>query len=307
MTRLTLLGTGGGRFVTVTQERATGGVYLEDGVSLHIDPGPGSLRMMRRARLDPMRTDGILVSHCHPDHYTDAEVMVKAMTQGRYGKPGFLAASCSVLEGEGDIGPAISRYHKGSVEEVHALRPGDVVELGHVRILATPAEHGDPTTVGFRITTSNGDVGYVPDTGLAPEVVEANRGVRVLIVPLTRPLRARIEHHLCTEDAAELIEGAQPELAVINHMGLKMLREDPEMQAEWIYKKSGIRTVVGQDLMRIRLTDRIAIKGPGEGRSRGRRGRRGRHKGPGKGPGRGPGKGPDGKGGEGDRVSQDQS
>jgi ribonuclease BN (tRNA processing enzyme) len=147
-----------------------------------------------------------------------------------------------------------------------------------VRILATPAEHGDPTTVGFRITTSNGDVGYVPDTGLAPEVIEANRGVRVLIVPLTRPLRARIDHHLCTEDAAELIEATEPEMAVLNHMGLKMLREDPEMQAEWIFKKSGVRTVVGQDLMRIRLTDRITVKGPGEGRSRGRRGRRGRRR-----------------------------
>ncbi len=105
----------------------------------------------------------------------------------------------------------------------------------------------------------------------------------MLIVPLTRPLRARIDHHLCTEDAADLIEGAEPELAVLNHMGLKLLREDPEMQAEWIFKKSGVRTVVGQDLMRIRLTDRLTIKGPGEGRSRGRRGRRrGRRRGPGR-------------------------
>jgi phosphoribosyl 1,2-cyclic phosphodiesterase len=273
MTRLTLLGTGGGRFVTVTQERATGGVYLEDGVSLHIDPGPGSLRMMRRARLDPMRTDAILVSHCHTDHYTDAEVLVKAMTQGNHQKPGFLAGSKSVLEGAHELGPAISEYHKSSVANIHVLSPGDSVEVGHVKVLATPAEHSDPTTIGFRLTTSNGDVGYVPDTGLSDEVIEANKGVRVLIVPLTRPLRARIDHHLCTEDAADLIEGVGPELAVLNHLGLKLLREDPEMQAEWIYKKSGFKTVVGQDLMRIRLADRIHVKGPGEGRSRGRRGR----------------------------------
>ena len=284
MTRLTLLGTGGGRFVTVTQERATGGIYLEDGVSLHIDPGPGSLRMMRRARLDPMRTDGILVSHCHTDHYTDAEVLVKAITQGQHEKPGFLAASRSVLEGAGDLGPAISAFHKDSVTEVHVLTPGDRVEIGHVQVLATPADHSDPTTVGFRLATSNGEVGYVPDTGLTDEVIEANRGVRVLVVPLTRPLRARIDHHLCTEDAAELVKGVRPELAVLNHMGLKLLREDPEMQAEWIFKKSGVRTLVGQDLMRIRLTDRLTVKGPGEGRSRGRRGRRrGRRGGPGKG------------------------
>jgi phosphoribosyl 1,2-cyclic phosphodiesterase len=274
MTRLTLLGTGGGRFATVTQERATGGVYLEDGVSLHIDPGPGSLVMMKRARLDPMRTDGILVSHCHPDHYTDAEVLLEAMTNGTHVQRGFLAGSVSVLEGNGTIGPAVSDYHKAAVDDVHVLKAGDATDIGHVKITATPAYHSDPTTVGFRITTSNGDIGYVPDTTLHDDVIEANRGVRLLIVPLTRPLRARIDHHLCTEDAAELVRGVGPELAVINHMGLKLLREDPEMQAEWISKKSGIGTVVGLDLMRIRLTDRISIKGPGDGRSRGRRGRR---------------------------------
>ncbi len=274
MTRLTLLGTGGGRFATVTQERATGGIYLEDGVSLHIDPGPGSLVMMKRARLDPMRTDGILVSHCHPDHYTDTEVLLEAMTNGTHVHRGFLAGSVSVLEGDGTIGPAVSDYHKNAVDQVVVLRSGDETELGHVKVRATPAHHSDPTTVGFRIETSNGEVGYVPDTTLHEDIIEANVGVRVLVVPLTRPLRARIDHHLCTEDAAELVAGVRPELAVLNHLGLKLLREDPQMQAEWITKKSGVETVVGQDLMRIRLTDRINVKGPGDGRSRGRRGRR---------------------------------
>jgi phosphoribosyl 1,2-cyclic phosphodiesterase len=285
MTRLTLLGTGGGRFATLTQERATGGVYLEDGVSLHIDPGPGSLVMMRRARLDPMRTDGILVSHCHPDHYTDAEVLLEAMTNGTHTQRGFLAGSVSVLEGDAGIGPAISSYHQSAVEDVRVLRPGDEVEVGHVTVLATPSSHSDPTTVGFRIGTTNGELGYVPDTSLVDEVVEANRGVRVLVVPLTRPLRARIDHHLCTEDAAELVKRTEPEMAVLNHMGLKLLREDPEMQAEWITKKSGVRTVVGDDLMRIRMADRLILKGPGDSRHRSRRGRRrgprggGKHKG----------------------------
>ncbi len=279
MTRLTLLGTGGGRFATVTQERATGGLYLEDGMSIHIDPGPGSLVMMRRARLDPMRTDGILVSHCHPDHYTDAEVLLEAMTNGTHTKRGFLGASRSVLEGDGTIGPAISAYHRSAVEEVRVLSPGDEFEVGRVAVRATPASHSDGTTVGFRISTSNGEVGYIPDTTLNDEVIEANSGVRVLVVPLTRPLRARIDHHLCTEDAADLIAATEPELAVLNHLGLKILREDPQMQAEWIAKKSGVRTVVGEDLMRIRLDEWLTIKGPGEGRGGGRRSGRGRRRG----------------------------
>jgi phosphoribosyl 1,2-cyclic phosphodiesterase len=260
MTHITLQGTGGGRFATIFQERATGGVYVQDGLRLHIDPGPGALVQMKRARLDPTKTDAILVSHCHPDHYTDAEILVEAMTGGAHVKRGLLAGSTSVLEGAAGFGPAVSAYHKSKVETVRALVPGDTIEQGPMTITATPASHSDPTAVGFRIGTSAGEVGYVPDTALAAPVVEANRGVRVLIVPLTRPLRARIDFHLCTEDAAELVAGVAPEMALLTHFGLKILREDPEVQAQYIEKKTGVRTVVGEDLMTVSIAERVLVR-----------------------------------------------
>jgi phosphoribosyl 1,2-cyclic phosphodiesterase len=260
MTHITLLGTGGGRFATIFQERATGGVYVQDGLRLHIDPGPGALVQMKRARLDPTKTDVILVSHCHPDHYTDTEILVEAMTNGARVKRGLLAASRSVLEGASGFGPAVSAYHKSKVGTVRSLVPGDSIDQGPMTIRATPATHSDPTAVGFRIKTSEGEIGYVPDTALAAPVVEANRGVRVLIVPLTRPLRARIEHHLCTEDAAELVAGVGPEIALLTHFGLKILREDPDIQAQYIEKKTGVRTVVGEDLMTLSIAERVLVR-----------------------------------------------
>ena len=260
MTHITLLGTGGGRFATIFQERATGGVYVQDGLRLHIDPGPGALVQMKRARLDPTKTDVILVSHCHPDHYTDTEILVEAMTNGARVKRGLLAASRSVLEGASGFGPAVSAYHRSKVGTVRSLVPGDSIDQGPMTIRATPASHSDPTAVGFRIKTSEGEIGYVPDTALAAPVVEANRGVRVLIVPLTRPLRARIEHHLCTEDAAELVAGVGPEIALLTHFGLKILREDPDVQAQYIQKKTGVRTVVGEDLMTLSIAERVLVR-----------------------------------------------
>ena len=260
MPHITLLGTGGGRFATIFQERATGGVYVQDGLRLHIDPGPGALVQMKRARLDPTKTDVILVSHCHPDHYTDTEILVEAMTNGARVKRGLLAASRSVLEGASGFGPAVSAYHRSKVGTVRSLVPGDSIDQGPMTIRATPATHSDPTAVGFRIKTSGGEIGYVPDTALAAPVVEANRGVRVLIVPLTRPLRARIEHHLCTEDAAELVAGVGPEIALLTHFGLKILREDPDVQAQYIEKKTGVRTVVGEDLMTLSIAERVLVR-----------------------------------------------
>jgi len=99
MTKLVFLGTGGGRFSTIYQIRATGGLYLMDGVNMHIDPGPSAAHQMHRVKLDPAKTDAVLVSHCHPDHYTDAEVMIEGMSRGGLKKRGTLLASRSVLDG----------------------------------------------------------------------------------------------------------------------------------------------------------------------------------------------------------------
>ncbi|MCE5296700.1 MAG: MBL fold metallo-hydrolase, partial [Euryarchaeota archaeon] len=73
MTTLTFLGTGGGRFSTIYQVRGTGGLYVKDGANIHIDPGPGAAVNMAKLKMDPAKTDVLLISHCHPDHYSDAE------------------------------------------------------------------------------------------------------------------------------------------------------------------------------------------------------------------------------------------
>ncbi|MDG6221546.1 MAG: MBL fold metallo-hydrolase, partial [Candidatus Thermoplasmatota archaeon] len=116
MTRITFLGTGGGRFSTITQRRATGGILVEDGNRLHIDPGPGALVHLVAKGFDPQKLDGVLVSHCHPDHYNDAEILVEAMTSGGNKKRGLLLGSVSVMEGIDGFSAAVSPYHQEKVE-----------------------------------------------------------------------------------------------------------------------------------------------------------------------------------------------
>ena len=91
------LGTGGGRFATIYQVRSTGGIYVNDGTRLHIDPGPSALMNLSRLSLDPARTDAVLISHCHPDHYADAEMLIEGMTKGGFKRSGTLVGSESVL------------------------------------------------------------------------------------------------------------------------------------------------------------------------------------------------------------------
>ena len=163
---LILLGTGGGRFSTITQKRRTAGIrVLSENINIHLDPGPGALIHSVNMGLDPQKIGAVLVSHAHPDHYTDAEILVEAMTRGMTQKRGLLAASRSVLYGNEKCGPAISRYHQRMPKEVIEARPGVAFKIGDLNISITKAVHSDPDTVGFRFETSGvGDVGYTSDT-----------------------------------------------------------------------------------------------------------------------------------------------
>lgn len=253
MVKLTFLGTGGGRFATIYQARATGGIYLEDQRNLHIDPGPGALVRMRSVGIDPLKTDAILVSHCHPDHYLDAEILIEAMTEGGSRKQGVLLASQSVIEGNGDFGPAISKYHLSKPKVVKIMQPFTKVSLKPIEIAATPSAHSDTSSVGFRIQTANGMVSYVSDTQLVEQVIKAHRHSRLLIACVTRPLGQRIPHHLSTEDAGYMIEKVKPEMAVITHFGMRVIQENPETQAKWIEERSGVKTIAARDYMTVEL------------------------------------------------------
>jgi phosphoribosyl 1,2-cyclic phosphodiesterase len=95
---LIFLGTGGGRFATLTQKRRTAGIrIIGKDLNLHLDPGPGALVYSISEGLDPQKLNAVFVSHCHPDHYTDAEVLIEAMTRGMTKRRGVLAAAKSVL------------------------------------------------------------------------------------------------------------------------------------------------------------------------------------------------------------------
>ncbi|MFA5312565.1 MAG: MBL fold metallo-hydrolase [Methanomassiliicoccales archaeon] len=263
MTTLTFLGTGGGRFATIYQVRSTGGLYLKDGINVHIDPGPGAAVNMAKLKLDPAKTDVLLISHCHPDHYTDAEVLIEGMTRGGLKKRGIVAGSSSVLEGHESLGPAVSRYHKNLPLKVSVLSPGDRVDTGKMDVIATPTKHSDPTGVGFVLRTSAGDISYMSDTELEDAVVKAHEGARILILALTRPLGSRVPNHICTEDAAEISRRIKPEMTILTHFGAKLIYNGAGKQAKYIEEESGVRTLAAEDLMTVTIgrTIRVTRKG----------------------------------------------
>jgi len=261
---LILLGTGGGRFATITQKRKTGGIrILSETLNMHLDPGPGALIYSLDMGLDPQKVTAVLVSHSHPDHYNDAEVFVEAMTRGMTKKRGVLAASHSVLLGNEVCEPSISRYHQQMPERVVEAKPGVAFTVGDMKILTTEARHTDPDAVGFRLETRKvGDFAYTSDTEFFEGVGKPYEGVRLLLLCVMRPSGKPWKGHMTTNDAIKIVEETLPEMAIITHFGMQMIFKGPAHEARLIEQKTGIPTVAAVDGMRINVSEEIQLRMP---------------------------------------------
>ncbi len=259
MTLIQFLGTCGGRFATFYQTRSTGGIFIEDKIKIAIDPGPGAIVRMNQEGIDPTKIDLLLVSHCHPDHYTDVDVIIEAMTIGGTVKRDTLIASESVISGIEGFDPKASTYHQSRLEEIQVAKPGDEFKVGGLTITATPTKHTDPSGVGFKIETENGIVTYTSDTSIGDEVIQSYKGTRLLILALTTPPGIQLHHHLSPKDAVTILKDVKPEMALLTHFGLRAIKYGTEKIAGWIQEQSGVQTVAAEDGMKVEMGEEIRV------------------------------------------------
>jgi phosphoribosyl 1,2-cyclic phosphodiesterase len=260
--KLVFLGTGGGRFSTITQRRHTGGIrILADKVNAHLDPGPGALIYSLNAGLNPQKISALLISHSHPDHYTDAEVLIEAMTHGTTRKRGILVAPHGVLFGNAEVEAAISKYHQGMPSKIFEAKSGDILDVDSIKIMITEARHSDPDAVGYRFETNDlGDFAYTSDTEYFEGIGKQYQNLRLLMLCVLRPSGNPWKGHMTTEDAIKIVEEAKPETAVLTHFGMQMIFKGPSNEAKLVEEKTGVRTVAAKDGMRIRIAEKIMIE-----------------------------------------------
>lgn len=241
-------------FATITQKRMTGGFRIDgiDGKNIHVDPGPGALVRTYQFGLNPTKLNCVMVSHSHTDHYTDAEVLLEAVTRGMTRRRGILIGNQSVINGYKDWGPCISKYHM-TKPQVKAMEPGDEVKLDNIRVKATKTIHGDPKGVGFKFHHQDFTISYTSDTEYFPELAEEHRGADILIASVIRAYGERIRGHMCADDFQMLVDEVSPKLAVMTHLGMKFIMDHPDSEARRITEKTGIRTLAARDGMKINL------------------------------------------------------
>lgn len=247
-TRIIFLGTAGDSAVVSKQLRSSGGIIFQvEEMQFHLDPGPGALNKAKEYGVSLQQNTAVLVSHNHINHCNDLNVVIDAMTHGGIEHRGLVLLSKSILEHSVENYPLLTKYHQNLVEKIIPLEKNHKVGLGTVEIRALPAEHTDPTAVGFKFNCPYLTLGYTGDSMLTAPLVEGLKGSDILILNVPCYEETSNRENLDFKSATNIIMEVQPKLAIITHFGLEMLKADPIQKAREIQRKTGVQTIAAKD------------------------------------------------------------
>lgn len=250
--KLMFLGSGGGRVVTSLQNRATGGIILElDGITFHVDPGPGALVNARRFNFEIKEVDVILVSHGHIDHFSDVFAIIDAIRIGKGIGKGILISNEFFIS---DIRKSsiLGKYLK-TLERVIPLHVGEEVWIQDVDVIATKTWHQDENGIGF-IFRGSKQISYLSDTKYSIDLAKWYSKSDVLIISVLGPYGEKHPYQMSVEDAIKLINNVKPGLAIFTHFGIKMIG-NIEFAVKMAQEKTLRKVVAARDGLILNLSE----------------------------------------------------
>jgi ribonuclease BN (tRNA processing enzyme) len=260
---ITFLGTGGARFMLISQLLASGGLWLNlNGTEILIDPGPGCIVQSTKRKLKAEKLSAIIVSHRHLDHSADVNIMVEAMTQGGLRHRGWFFAPADALDNE----PVMFSYLKEHLEGIELLQAGKSYTVGSISF-TTPVRHIHPVeTYGMVFKSGNHTFSYIADSRYFDGLCQSYGG-ELLIINVVF-LEPRIPggnkpgtdysnlpvDHLSVPDAERIIATLKPKVAILTHFGMSVWRAKPWEIAEKLTQKTGVKVIAARDGMKFEFS-----------------------------------------------------
>ena len=255
---ITFLGTGGARFMIISQLLASGGLWFNfNGTQILMDPGPGSIVQVKKYKLNPQELSAILVSHRHLDHSADVNVMTEAMTDGGFEKRGVLFCPRDALETDS----ILHSYLRKSLAGIEYIEVGKTYSIGNVSFTAPVRHIHMVENYGLIFKTPKHTIAYITDTKYFEELGSYYRGDLLMLNltflhPRLVPNRPGAPlDHLSEPDAERLIKEIKPKTAILTHFGMGVLRAKPELVAAELTQKTGIKVIAATDGMTYDLAE----------------------------------------------------
>jgi len=248
------LGTAGARFVVAKQLRSSGGIWLSlKGVNLYLDPGPGALVrcLASKPKLDPMKLDGIILSHKHLDHAGDINALIEAMTDGGYRRRGILFAPRDALEED----PVVLQYVRSYLDKIEVLQENREYVIKDLRFATAQRHIHAVETYGFNFYLEKLTLSFITDTKFYPQLIGQYPGEVLVInvVLLTEP-----EHpieHLSLGNVQNILQNVRARVVILTHFGMRMLQARPWEIAEKLSQETGRKVIAARDGMTLPLDE----------------------------------------------------
>jgi ribonuclease BN (tRNA processing enzyme) len=196
---------------------AASGYLVDDGrTRIWLDAGSGTLANLQR-HLDPGRLDAVVLSHEHPDHWTDLEGFhnVLRFVLYRQAFPVYAPAGLKAHTYQ-DMAPWVAW---------HDVAGGDRVEVGTLGLTFSRTDHG-PETLAVRVEARAGgggeggpSLGYSADTGPGWSLEALGPGLDLALCEATVPQALEgVMQHLSARQAGRSARDAGARRLVLTHL-----------------------------------------------------------------------------------------
>ena len=175
--------------------------------ALVLDCGPGSFAQLQLA-VDPAAVTAVILSHHHPDHWTDLHALA---THARL-----------VLEREVDVyAPPELSDRTGLVQEKslrwHAVTGGDVVQIGDATCTFRRTEHV-AETLAVRLEAGGRVLGYSADSGPGWPLAELGHDLDLVLCEATYLASDEgTAHHMSGRQAGDQARAAGAARVMVTH------------------------------------------------------------------------------------------
>lgn len=252
MAELKFLGTAGARFAVAKQIRYSAGIVLStEKNNLIIDPGPGTLLRLAKAKpkVDIDKIDGIILSHSHLDHSSDANIILDSISQGGLRKKGVLITTKDAVYSENRV---ILPFILSNIQNYFIFEHSKEINIFDLSII--PFLHKHPVeTYGFKILINGLILSFIVDTEFFPELLDYYSNSDVIVLNVVRLYKKEEIMHLSVEDAEEIIRVIRPTKAILTHFGLTMISGKPFEIAQRLSKSTGVNVVSAEDGLSLKL------------------------------------------------------
>jgi ribonuclease BN (tRNA processing enzyme) len=192
---------------------ASGYLIAAGTTSIWVDAGPGTFATLQQV-IDPADLDAVVLSHEHPDHWSDIESFAVWRRHHCPDQP------CLVLAPPGLQDR--SYFGDDPILRWELLEPSFQIALGTLHLRFSPTDHGPPT-LAMLVTRTDADPGdrslaYSADTGPDWTVAELDDHVGLFLceASYTKDHEGNFRH-LSGRQAGSMASSAQVDRLVVTH------------------------------------------------------------------------------------------